>query len=136
LMHQAEVEFDDIFRKLGYNVDRIADGDEAIILSSGFHLAKQPTPAEKAEFTVEAGDNTGSMWLIRKAVAGASAYIWQFYVGAETPTEELWVFGGSSTQASFQLSGLTSATKVWFRVAAVTKDGMQPFTDAIMKVIP
>jgi len=136
LMHQAETEFNDFFRKLGYYTDRIADGDEAIILSAGFHLAKQPTPSEKPEFTVEVGDIPGTIWLKRKAVAGASSYVWQYYAGAEVSTEDKWLFAGSTTQASFLMTGLTSATKVWFRVAAVTKDGIQPFTDEVMKVVP
>jgi len=136
LMHQAEAEFDDFFRKEGYYVDRVADGDEAIILSSGYHLAKQPVPTERPEFTAEAGDTPGSIWLKRKAFVGASSYVWQYYVGAEAPTEDKWLFASSTTQASFEMTGLETTSKVWFRVAAVTKDGMQPFTDPIMKVVP
>jgi hypothetical protein len=135
LMHQAEAEFNDFFRKLGYNVDRVADGDEAIILSTGFHLAKQPAPAERPEFTAEAGDVPGSNLLKRKAFPGGSSYVWQHYIGAEAPTEDKWLFAGSSTQASFLMSGLPLGEKVWFRVAAVTKDGMQPFTDPISRFI-
>lgn len=136
LMHQAENEVDDLFRKLAYYVDRVADGDEAIILSAGFHLAKQPIPSEKPEFTVEAGGAPGIMLLKRKAVADASSYVWEYYVGAEVPTEEKWLFAGSSTKASYEMKGLNSGDKVWFRVAAVTKEGMQPFTDPITKVVP
>jgi hypothetical protein len=136
LMNKAEVEFDDIFRKLANNVDRVADGDEAVILSAGFHLAKQPAPTERPEFTVTAGDGPGTINLRRKAVAGAYSYVWQYVVGAEVPTDDKWTLAGSTTQANFEVTGLTSATKVWFRVSAVTKEGMQPFTDAIMKVVP
>ena len=135
LMHQKEDEFDDAFRKLGNQVDQVADGDEAIILSTGFHLAKQPTPPERPDFFAEAGDEPGSMMLHRKAVDGAASYIWLYYVGADVPTEEKWLLAGSSTQISFLVKGLTQATKVWFRVAAVTAAGMQPYTDAIMKVV-
>jgi hypothetical protein len=136
LMHQAEAEFNDYFRKQGYYVDRVADGDEAIILSSGFHLAKQPIPSDRPEFTAEAGDSPGSIWLKRKAVPGSSSYVWQYYIGAEAPTEDKWLFAGSTTKASFEINGLNSADKAWFRVAAVTKDGMGPFTDPIMKIVP
>ena len=136
LMHQAEEEFNDFFRKLGYYVDRVADGDEAIILSSGFHLAKQPVPSERPEFTAEAGDTPGSIWLKRKAVIAATSYVWQYYIGAEAPTEDKWLFAGSTTQTSYEMNGLTSGVKGWFRVAAVTRDGMQPFTAPIMKVVP
>jgi|SRR5665647_47805 len=136
LMHQAEIEFDDIYRKVGYNVNFQANGDEAIILSTGFHLAKQPAPSEKPEFTVETGTVPGSIKLKRKAVEGASSYVWQYYIGTDTPSENDWLFGSSTTQATYEMTGLPSVTKGWFRVAAVTPAGMQPFTDAIMKVIP
>jgi len=135
LMHQAEDEFDEYFRKLAKNVDKVADGDDAIILSTGFHLAKQPAPAERPEFTATAGDIPGSIWLKRKAFEGARSYIWQYYVGFEAPTDDKWLFAGSTTQATFLMTGLATASRVWFRVAAVTTDGMQPFTDAIVKMI-
>ncbi len=135
LMHQAEVLVDDYLRKLGYNVDRVADGDEAVILSTGFHLAKQPVPAERPEFSAEAGDAPGSSWLKRKAYPGASSYVWQYYISPEAPTEEKWLLAGSSTQATYLMSGLPLGEKGWFRVAAVTKDGMQPFTDPIFRFI-
>ena len=136
LMHQTEEEFDDAFRKLANNVERMADGDEAIILSTGFHLSKQPVPADIPEFSVEAGNTPGTILLKRKAVVGAMSYVWQHYIGSQSPVEESWLFGGSSTKASYEMKDFTSATKGWFRVAAVTKAGMQPFTDAIMKVVP
>lgn len=136
LMHQEEEQFNGAFRKLGYNVDRVADGDESIILSAGFHLAKQPIPSEKPEFSVEAGEVPGTILLHRKAVAGAAAYLWQYCVGTEVPDDDKWLLAGCTTQVSFEMKGLTSATKALFRVAAIAPAGMQPFTDAIMKVVP
>lgn len=136
LMHQVEEELDNALRDLGLNVNRVAKGDEAIILSTGFHLAKQPAPSEKPEFTVETGTIPGSIKLKRKAVEGASSYVWQYCTGADTPSENEWLFGSSTTQASYEMTGLPSVTKGWFRVAAVTTAGMQPYTDAVMKVIP
>ena len=135
LMHQVEAELDSAVRKLALNVDRVADGDEAIIRSSGFHLAKQPAPTDRPEFTVEAGNAPASVWLKRKAVTGASSYIWQYFVGTDAPADDKWLFGGSSTQASFLMTELLQGTKVWFRVAAVTSAGMQPFTDSVYRFI-
>lgn len=135
LMHQAEEELDKVLRKLGLNVDRVADGDEAIILSTGFHLAKQPAPSERPEFTAEAGDTPASVWLKRKAVTGASSYVWQYFIGSEVPTDDKWLFAGSTTQASFLMAELPLGAKVWFRVAAVTSAGMQPFTDSVNRFI-
>lgn len=135
LMHQAEEELDKVLRKLGLNVDRVADGDEAIILSTGFHLAKQPAPSERPEFTAEAGDTPASVWLKRKAVTGASSYVWQYFIGSEVPTDDKWLFAGSTTQASFLMTELPLGAKVWFRVAAVTSAGMQPFTDSVNRFV-
>jgi len=135
LMHQAKEEYDEVFRKLARSVDREASGDAAIILSSGFHLVKQPVFSKKSELQVKSGDISGTIWLKRKAVNKATAYVWQYYVGAEVPAEEQWLFGGCSTQASFEMTGLTPGSRVWFRVAAVTREGMQAFTRPVMKVV-
>jgi hypothetical protein len=48
-----------IFRTLAVYVDRKADGDETKILSSGFHISKQPTPIQKAPHTACDGVNSG-----------------------------------------------------------------------------
>jgi hypothetical protein len=135
LMHQVEEELDNALRDLGLNVNRVAKGDEAIILSTGFHLVKQPAPSERPEFTVELGDIPASVWLKRKAVTGASSYVWQYFIGPEAPADDKWLFAGSTTQASFLITELPQGTKVWFRVAAVTSGGMQPFTDSINRFI-
>ena len=136
LMHKDEEEFDKQFRKLAGFVDRKADGDDAIILSSGFHLNKQPASSDLPEFTVTMGDNPGCVWLKRKRQAGAASYVWQYSPNQEVPVGDNWLFGGSSTQASFQLTGLTSVSKYWFRGAAVTKEGLQPFCQPIQQIVP
>jgi hypothetical protein len=135
LMYQAELEFDEAFRTLGKQVDRIAKGDAAIILSTGFHLAKQPTPPEISDFSVEAGEGPGSVWLHRKAVAGAASYVWMYYVGTDIPTEDKWLFAYCTTQTWYEMKGLTSASKVWFRVSAVLPTGMLPYSEPVVKVI-
>lgn len=135
LMHQMKEEYDEVFRLLAKYVNRIADGDAAIILSSGFHLVKQPKPTEKIELRVERGDISGTIWLKRFAVAKATAYVWQYYVGTEVPTDDSWLYAGFSAQATFEIKGLTPRTKVWFRVAAITREGLQAFTNPVMKII-
>ncbi|HZK69706.1 MAG TPA: hypothetical protein VFC36_08965 [Paludibacter sp.] len=135
LMHQMKEEYDKVFRKLGEYVDRKADGDAGIILSSGFNLVKQPKPRVKIELRIERGDIPGTVKLKRAAVDKATAYVWQYSIGGEAPTETSWIFGGCSAQATFEISGLTPQTKLWFRGAAVTREGMQAFTNPIMKVV-
>lgn len=136
LMYQAEKEFYEAFRKLGNQVDQVANGDAAIILSTGFHLAKQPGPSEKPDFLGEAGNVPGTIMLHRKSVAAATSYVWFYNVGADMPAEDKWLFGSCTTQTTFEMKGLIPSNKVWFRVAAVTPAGMQPYSEPVMKVVP
>jgi len=134
-MNESETAADEAFRKLARYVDRIADGSEATILSSGFHASKQPEPALRKDFSVEPGKNPGEMILACSAVPGARAYVWQYCVGLLPVNEQGWIFSGSGTRAKFIIRGLESGSKCWFRVAAVTSAGMGPWSDPIMKVV-
>lgn len=130
LLHQAQENWINNMRITARYVDRIADGDSAVILSAGFSLAKQPTPAVRPEFSVELGEKSGSVYLHRQRVVGARSYIWQ-----QSTDGINWEVAQVTTQASVELTGLTSLTKYWFRVAAVTIDGTSAFCDPIMQVV-
>jgi hypothetical protein len=134
-MHDAEAEADAIFRILAAYVDRIADGDETKILSSGFHPSAQPTTIQKPALSAEDGDNSGSVRLVAKAIEKAGSYIWQ--IGKDVlPTDESgWSIIGQSTRAYYDLTGLTVGAKYYFRVAAVTPDGTTDFTAAVLKIV-
>lgn len=135
--NQAEEVADIAFRKQAMYVDRIADGDSAVILSSGFHLSKQPEPAQRPQFEVEAGGNSGEIILTRKAQPGAKSYVWQYCIGSlPVNGDGNWIFAGASTQSKYVISNLESGSKCWFRVAAVTIGGMAPWVDPVMKVVP
>ncbi len=117
-------------------VDRIADGDEEVIASSGYKARKQPAPANRPEFRVLAGNAEGSVILIRKAVKRAASYVWQRAANPLPSEENLWIQTGISTQAKCVIENLESGTKYWFRVAAVTRQGQQAWCEPIMKVVP
>lgn len=135
LMHQAEDVWIDKMRKMALYVDRIADGDAAKILSAGFDLAKQPSPAVRPEFSVELGEKSGSVLLRRQRIEGARSYIWQCCVGENPGNETEWENAQVSSQASVELTGLTPLSKYWFRVAAVTITGTTAYCAPIMQVV-
>ena len=136
LLHQAEDEWDDLMRKVAGYVNRIADGDDTVILSAGFNLAKQPTPSVRPEFSVELGEKSGTVSLRRQAVEGARSYIWQYCIG-NTPSsnDSDWVTAQVTSKASVELTGLTPLSKCWFRCAAVTFNGTGAYTNPIMQVV-
>lgn len=135
LLHQAEADWVDKMRTEAYYVDRIANGDGAVILSAGLNLAKQPSPAVRPEFSVELGEKSGSAFLRRQRMDGARSYIWQYCIGENPGNETDWVNAQITTQASVELTGLTPLSKYWFRVAVVTPTGTTAFCAPIMQVV-
>lgn len=135
LMRDTEEATDKLFRNIVAYVDRIADGSDSAILSSGFNVSKQPASSQKPELAVQDGDNSGSVWLVARAVDKAGAYIWQYVKDKMPETEAEWMNAGHSTQSYIQIAGLTVATKYYFRVSAITKTGNTDFTAPVMKVI-
>ena len=134
-MHDAEDAADTIFRTLAAYVERLAAGDETSILSSGFHESSQPVLTPKAVLSVTDGAHSGAVKLIAKAVERAGSYIWQYAKDAIPDDDSSWILAGVCTCASFEISGLTIASKYYFRVAAVTPDGAQDFSGPVMKVV-
>jgi Fibronectin type III domain. len=135
LLHQTEQDWTNKMRLTARYVDRVADGDSAIILSAGFNLAKQPTPAARPEFSVELGEKSGSVSLRRQRIEGARSYVWQYYIGETPGNEAEWVTAQVTSQASVELTGLKPLTQYWFRVAAVTIQGTTAFCSPIMQVV-
>ena len=119
LMHQAEEDWSKKMRLEALYVDRIADGDSAVILSAGFSLAKQP----------------GSVVLRHKRIEGARSYVWQYCIGENPTDNSSWVIADVTPQATVTLTGLTPLTKYWFRVAAVTIDGTGEYCTPVMQVV-
>ena len=130
LMHDAEKEVDAYFKKIVIYVDRIADGNETLILSSGFHTTKEPTAFQKVPLAVLDGKNSGSVLLVAKAMDKSGAYIWQI---SRNMTD--WTTIGHSTRASFEEPGLTVGEICHFRVAGITPTGTTDFTESVMKVV-
>lgn len=56
----------------------MANGDETIIIQSGFHASKQPTLFQKPELAVKHGAHSGSVIINIKAIPGAVAYRCQY----------------------------------------------------------
>ncbi|MEI7675476.1 MAG: fibronectin type III domain-containing protein [Bacteroidales bacterium] len=136
LLHQTEEEWDDTMRKMARYVDRIADGDGAVILNSGFNLAKQPAPPVRPEFSVELGEKSGTVTLRRQKEDGAKSYIWQYCTG-DTPAaaDSDWTTATVSVKVSTEIVGLTPMTKYWFRTAAVLSTGTTAYNAPVMQVV-
>lgn len=127
---------DEVFRIEALYVDRIAKGDVAIILKSGFQPTKQAGQYKKTYFDAKEGKEPGVILLTCKAISGAKAYLWQYSVGVLPENDKGWELAGGSTQVHFKVVNLESGSKCWFRRAPITKKGIEQWCDPVMKFVP
>jgi len=62
---------------MAHGVERFTDNDDAIVLSAGFNISKQPIPSPGVDLIIESGEKSGSVIISRNAVQGAKSYLWQ-----------------------------------------------------------
>ena len=134
-MHDAAERADTLYRNLAHYVERIAAGDETSILSSGFHISKQPVKTPKAELAAFDGEHSGSVRLVAKALLGAVAYLWQMAIDDAAETGLVWIAIGSSTRATLDVSGLEVMKRYKFRYAAITANGTTDYCEPVTKII-
>jgi hypothetical protein len=95
--------------------------------------ANQP-PAVPPALAATAGDHDGEIDLSWDTVAGAKSYVIEKSPDPPTPTS--WAHAGVSTKSKMTISGLTSGTRSWFRVAAVGPSGQSGWSDPATKIAP
>jgi hypothetical protein len=112
-----------------------ANGDPAILASSGFELNKdrgeKAMPAIK-ELKVTI-DRTGEAVTQVKRVAGAKAYIHQYTPDPMTG-ESVWI-NKCTTDPNYTFTGLTSKEKYWFQVIAIGLNGQEVLSPPVSRVI-
>ncbi len=135
LRNDQEQIADDLFRLLVTYVNKVANGDETIILKSGFHVSQQPIPFVKPDIAVNDGSRSGGVVVILKAVLGAVAYVLQYrHVNS---LGELVEWGGPDvkTITHFDIDGLIPGAKYEFRFASISSAGTSDFSAAISKIV-
>lgn len=129
------VEFN--LKQLAYDVQTISGGDEAIILSAGFEVAKKPTavgPLEQATgLSVKTGSNKGTVSLSCNIVDQASFYEFEYTSAPVTP-ESIWQ-KHTSTKHRMEIVGLTSGKQYTFRVSGAGADPLRKWSDEVTTFI-
>ena len=112
-----------------------ANGDPAILASSGFELNKER--GEKAMLTIKelkvTIDRNGEAVTQVKRVAGAKAYIHQ-YTQDPITANSVWI-NKCTTVNSYTFTGLTSKEKYWFQVIAIGLNGQEVVSPLASQVI-
>jgi hypothetical protein len=136
--HDQERLLDAFLTREGSYVQLKSAGDEAKIRSAGMQIksAKSPVgPLGAPEgLALSEGAGEGGLNASWKSVRGAVSYALEL---TTDPAAKLgWSHAGIATKTRHSLTGLTSGTRYWCRVAAVGAAGQGPFSDPAVKVAP
>ncbi len=122
---------------LGAYVLYTAAGNALVAQSSGFSIAKPPSPSDpiyKAQnLVLEEGDAPGGLKLKFNRVVNARSYMYQY---TPDPLSENSVWKTEvGTKRKFVFTGLTSKEKYWVRVVALGINEQQIASDPVSKVV-
>ena len=137
----AEQAFNDAYAAYGRIGQTKSGGDPVKIGAIGLDVAASHTPPVGAlpapqNLSATMSDLTGEVDVMCDPVPGARLYIWQ--VCSDPMTDANWRQVGMDTKSKFAVTGLTSGTKYWFRVAAVGSGtgNQSPWSDPAQKMAP
>ena len=116
-----------LIRQLRDYVNGIANGDEDIVLSSGFEASKIPAPIgpmpQIVDVKAKGGDGDGSVFLRWKSVYGAKSYVVEMSTDGISYAPILY-----PSAASVLVSGLEIGKFYWFQISANGAAGLGPFS--------
>lgn len=127
-----------LLRQSAAFVEAVAGDNEALILSAGMDVRSAPSfqtqPAgAPGNLSVSQSDHEGTVDAHWDTVKGAS---YEIQKSIDPPTATSWVHAAVSVKSSVTITGLTSGTRYWFRVAAVTSAGQSGWSDPATKIAP
>lgn len=118
--NKARQELEALLQQLGMYVMYVANGDAAILTSSGYSLTKMPEPSyisNPGNVTLKNGVTSGELVDSVGTVAAARLY---FHEICDTAPSEATVWTrNQSSKSRFVFTGLTPGKQYWVRVAAV-----------------
>jgi hypothetical protein len=127
-----------LLRQSAAYIESIAGKDETLIISTGLSVrsttTSTPTVTTPASLTASTGEHEGEIRLSWGKVKSAKSYIIER--SPDPPTNTSWTHAAVSPKASVSISGLTSGTRYWFRVAAVMAGGQSGWSDPATKIAP
>lgn len=138
IAHTDEDDLEGVLRQSAAYVESMAGDDEAKILSAGMSIrsaaSSRPVSAAPGGLTATEGDHDGELDLSWDKVNTAKSY--EIQQSPDPPTGTSWAHAAVSTKSSATVSGLTSGTRYWFRVRAVTAAGPSGWSDPATKIAP
>lgn len=119
-------------KRLAAYVSLVADGDEVIILSSGFGVRKKASPVVKLNIPQRLISRltrtSGRVEMDWEVIPGAKLY--HVYMSL-TNAPFSWKLVGTTTKSRFGKDDLTSGTFYWFAISAIGTAGESSLSDPL-----
>jgi hypothetical protein len=123
-------------RSLGLYVDRTSEGNENMMVSSGFSLTKDHNPRTRSSFWVKRSAQYGEIRVGCARIPKSKAYLWQYFIGQMPPEDEkLWTLAKTTTQIKTTIDNFSEGDKVWVRCCGVTHEGMTAWREPISTIV-
>lgn len=123
-------ELDALLRQLGMSVMTQANGQESVLVSSGFTLNKTPESrfiTNPGNVILTKGITSGQMISTVKAVNGGISYLHE--ICDALPTEETKWTSHSSSTCNFVFTNLTPGKQYWVKVGVIGARGQKAFSN-------
>jgi hypothetical protein len=133
IKNQRRRELETLLKRLGSYVEDTAQGNDVMLISSGFDLAKLREPVgilqKPAKVKVISGPVPGSVKILAESVAGAESYLFEYTL---VPPTEATVWNKEvSTSRTFTITNLLRGKEYIFRVAGVGAHPMRVYSDTV-----
>lgn len=138
VQEQLEDALAKLLTQLASYVENISASNPAVITSAGMNIKAQATPtgqlAPPSAFATTSGDAEGEIDLSWNSDPGAKSYVVE--TSTQAPPNALWTNAKTTTKSTETLTGLTSGTRYWCRVAAVGTTGQSGWSDISTRIAP
>lgn len=123
----------DLVRQLASYVTLIANGNGAIIASSGFEVRRLPEPvpplARPLSFEANRGSHSGSAILEWKSVRGSQTYIIEVTTSDPATSDADWTTAAITTKVKHRIENLERGKYYWYRVMAIGRKTTSAYSD-------
>ncbi len=137
LKNQAKDALLNGMRQLSTDVEAIANGDKALLISSGFELASTGEGTSSlglpTDFKITDGVNAGELKFSCKKAANAMAYNYEYTDEAPTDLTQWKVV--PSTNREITVRGLRSGVRVYGRIKAIGRKNQEANSDVLSRVV-
>ncbi|RIZ67809.1 MAG: hypothetical protein D0528_10210, partial [Methylococcales bacterium] len=113
----------------------IALGDDTIIISSGFSPTKQPAPHNKSILRVVHSSHSGCLKFSTVKGARSHACMWRLRKVSTNGIENPWIAVATTTQTTYEATGLEVGVVYEVSVADVTPEGIGDYCQPVTIIV-